>query len=107
MCKWRIVMDSETTGSTGKLGKYDSRTMEILLEVLREIGAAHEEGTVEVALPSSRARGLALAIAKDRSASAEDVYLRALSLYKLALEAEAAGNHLAIINPQDEVVHDV
>src|SRR4051794_10215136 len=39
--------------------------------------------------------------------SARDINLKALTLYKAALEAEDEGHHLAVINKDDEIVRDI
>ena len=37
----------------------------------------------------------------------ENVLLKALTLYGLALDAREKGNRLAILNAEDEIIHDV
>ena len=37
----------------------------------------------------------------------DKIFRKALGLFKIALDAEAEGNHLAILNPEDDIIQDI
>jgi hypothetical protein len=56
---------------------------------------------------SAATTSLAEEIAERHGGTLEDVFSKALTLYEVALDAEAEGNHLAVISPHDDIVHDI
>jgi hypothetical protein len=86
-----------------------------LLEKMPEI----VEQAVQNALPSaidrlaeklglsSEALGLLRLLAGRSNASYEDTLKKALTLYSYALDARERGNRLAILDPDDVIVHDI
>jgi hypothetical protein len=56
---------------------------------------------------SDEAAGLVHMLAAKGNDTKEETLLKALTLYGLALDAREKGNRLAILNPSDEIIHDV
>jgi hypothetical protein len=56
---------------------------------------------------SSEVMGLLHLLAGRSNDSYEDTLRKALTLYSYALDARERGNRLAILNPDDEIVHDI
>lgn len=63
--------------------------------VLREIGY------------SSEVIGILRLLAARSNDAYEDVLRKALTLYSFGLDAAGQGNRLAVLNPEDEIVHEI
>ncbi len=57
--------------------------------------------------PSSEVLGLLRLLAGRSNESYEDTLRKALTLYSYALDARERGNRLAILNPDDVIVHEI
>jgi hypothetical protein len=56
---------------------------------------------------SSEIVGLLHLLAAKSNETYEDVLRKALTLYSFALDAKEKGNRLAVLNPEDEIVHEI
>ena len=56
---------------------------------------------------STEVSDLADKLAEMTGESKRDLLIKALSLYRAALQANAEGNRLAILNPEDEIVREI
>ena len=56
---------------------------------------------------SDEAAGLIRLLAARSGDNREDVLLKALTLYGLAIDAIEKGNHLAILTPEDEILREI
>ena len=58
-------------------------------------------------LESEEAAGMTRLLAVRAGESREETLLKALTLYGIALDAIEKGNHLAILNPEDEILREI
>ena len=56
---------------------------------------------------SGEVDGLLRLLAARSNDTYEDVLRKALTLYSFALDAKEQGNRLAVLNPEDEIVHEI
>jgi hypothetical protein len=75
----------------------------IVRQSIREV--ASEAGATPA--DSGEAAGMIRLLAARSGDNREDVLLKALTLYGLALDAIEKGNHLAILTPEDEIVREI
>ena len=56
---------------------------------------------------SSEVVGILHLLAAKSNDAYEDVLRKALTLYSFGLDAREKGNRLAVLNPEDEIVHEI
>ena len=95
------IPDGVLLQSAGRLSRHSIR------KALREeLPSAIREAIEEVGSPAEIAGMIRLIAAK--SSDGRDAVLRkALTLYGLAIDALEKGNRMVILNPEDEILHEI
>jgi hypothetical protein len=75
-------------------------------DVAKQVRSWVEQSLEELGY-SDEVSGLVRLLAAKSNDSKEEVLRKALTLYGLALDAQEKGNRMAILRPDDEIVHDV
>jgi hypothetical protein len=109
-------MNETNKAEWGKMAEgLDQRQLKRLLELMPEIvdkalkdalPSAFDHVTQKLGL-SSEVVALLHLLAGRSNESYEDALKKALTLYSYALDARERGNRLAILNPDDEIVHEI
>ena len=80
---------------------------ELIEEVMKKALPSVVERLLEKKGYSSEVDGLLRLLAAKSNDTYEDVLRKALTLYSFALDAKEQGNRLAVLNPEDEIVHEI